>query len=279
MSSSTAGHVPDKREEAYLSGIAAAAARLLEHCPPDEAPSDTIDAALRLGLADRFGHRSLSERRDVPAEIHRTTARRQFAFWWAAKQRNGHRWLQGRPVEHIGQIALFGYSPGLQMEDLEWLLAAAQGRAADHERKLPITTALGLWRDAGSPADILARIEGAARSDPAMAAIVQHWVNPPEPPLAQAREERKYEALRKRRAAEQADRDRSWVEFIERLRENPEQLRKIPAPTPEGVDARLHHFGCCSAKRSTRIPATLSIPWRHWSRCWDLTSPQHCATR
>jgi hypothetical protein len=37
----------------YLSTIAAAATRLLECCEPDEAPNNTIDAALRLGLAPR----------------------------------------------------------------------------------------------------------------------------------------------------------------------------------------------------------------------------------
>ena len=236
------GHIPDAREEGYLSGIAAAAARLLQHCRSDEAPNDAIDAALRLGLAERHGHRSLRERRDVAAELQRTPARRRLAFWRAAEQRNEHRWLQGRPVEHIGQIALFGYAPGLRAEDLDWLLADVQGRTADHQRKLAITTALGVWRDSGSPAESLACIEGAAGADPALAAIVQHWICPPEPPREQVKEERKYEALRKKHAEEQAARDRSWVEFIGRLRENPGQLREIPAPTPEGADARLYHL-------------------------------------
>jgi hypothetical protein len=56
------------------------------------------------------------------------------------------------------------------------------------------------------------------------------------------KEERKYEALRKKRAAEQDERDRSWVEFINRLKENPDQLRTIGAPTKEGVDGRLFHL-------------------------------------
>ena len=89
------GHIPDSREEAYLSGIAAAGAWLLQHCRSDEAPNDAIDAALRLGLAERYGHRSLRERRDVAAELQRTPARRRLAFWRAAEQRNEHRWLQG----------------------------------------------------------------------------------------------------------------------------------------------------------------------------------------
>jgi hypothetical protein len=236
------GHIPNSREEAYLCGIAASAARLLQRCPADEVPGDAIEAALRVGLADRFGHPALRERPDVTAELQRTTTRRRLAFWQAAERRSGHHWLQGRPVEHIGQIALFGYAPGLGTEDLDWLLADAQDRATDSERRLAITTALGIWRDTSSPAESLARIEDAAHSDPALTAIVQNWLHPPDPPPAQLKEERKYEALRKKHAKEQAGRDRSWVEFIKRLRENPDQLRVIPPPTREGADARLFHL-------------------------------------
>jgi hypothetical protein len=236
------GHISDTREKAYLSGIAASATRLLQLCQPDEAPVDAIDAAITVGLADRHGARSLRGRQDVAAELQRTPARRRLAFWRAAERRNEHRWIQGRPVEHIGQIALFGYVPGLGAEDIDWLLADARSHRADHERKLAITTALGIWRDAGLPAESLARIEAAVGSDPTLAAIVRHWIRPPEPPPEQVKEERKYEALRKQNAEEQAERDRSWTEFIKRLRENPGQLREIPAPTAEAADARLYHL-------------------------------------
>lgn len=236
------GHIPDTWEEAYLCGIASTAARLLQHSRPDEAPDDAIDAALRVGLATRHGHRPLREWPDVAAELRRTPARRRLAFWRAAERRNEHRWIWGRPIEHISQIALFGYAPGLGAEDLGWLLADAQVRTADHQRKLAITTALGVWQGADSPPENLARIEGAAGDDPVLAAIVQHWTCPSEPPPDQVKEEREHEALRKKRAEERAERDRSWVEFIKRLRENPDQLREIPAPTPEGVDARLYHL-------------------------------------
>jgi hypothetical protein len=48
------GHIPNKREQAYFSGISAAAGRLLECCSADEAPVDAIDTALRLGVAHRY---------------------------------------------------------------------------------------------------------------------------------------------------------------------------------------------------------------------------------
>src|SRR5256885_13802011 len=67
------------------------AGRLLERCGPDEAPVDAIDAALRLGLAHRYGKHSIRELRDVTAELHRTGARRRLALWRAAELRNKDR--------------------------------------------------------------------------------------------------------------------------------------------------------------------------------------------
>ena len=75
-----------------------------------------------------------------------------------------------------------------------------------------------------------------------MTAILEHWVKPSVPSPEEVKQERKYKKLREKRAAQQADRDRSWVEFIERLRKDPDQLRHIPAPTEKGVDARLYHL-------------------------------------
>ena len=36
-----------------------------------------------------------------------------------------------------------------------------------------------------------------------------------------------------------AERDREWAKFLDDLRANPEQLRQLPAPSPENVDERL----------------------------------------
>ena len=127
------GHIPDKREETYFSAIAAAASRLLEQCGQDEAPRDTIYAALRLGVAHRYGRHSLRELRDVAAELHRTGARRRLAFWRAAEVRNRHRWLQGQSIEHPWHLELFGYPAKLQIDDVTWLLADAPGRAVESE--------------------------------------------------------------------------------------------------------------------------------------------------
>jgi len=233
--------------------------RLLENCGPDEAPVDAIDAALRLGVAHRYGRHSVHQPRDVAAELHRTTARRRLAFWQAAEHRNGHRWLQGRPLENPWSLELFGYPLGLRIDDIGWLLADAPARVTENERRLAINTAMRLWRDADSPADLLQRIEKVAELDPVMRDAYQLWLNPPPVPAVQADQERKYKEIRERHEAEQAERDRSWLEFIDRLRKNPDELREIRPPTARVLMRVSIIFGCCSAIRSTGALAIRSI--------------------
>jgi hypothetical protein len=236
------GHTPDEREETYFSAIAGAAARLLEQCRQDEAPLDAIDAALRLGVAHRYGRHSLRELKDVAAELHRTEARRRLAFWRAAEMRNKHRWLQGQSIEHPIQIELFGYSTRLQIDDVAWLLADAPGRAVESERKLAINTAMRLWRDANEPADVLSKIEQVARADAAMQGAFDLWLNPPPPSPEQIAHDREMSEIREEAEAKHAARDRSWLEFIDRVRRDPNQLRQVRPPNADGVDGRLFHL-------------------------------------
>jgi hypothetical protein len=237
------GHIPDKREETYFSAIAAAACRLLEHCGQDDAPVVAIDAALRLGVAHRYSRHSLRELRDVAAELHRTAARRRLAFWRAAERRNGNRWLQGQPLEHPVQIELFGYPLGLRLdEDIRWLLADAGTRVVESERRLVINTAMRLWREANSPADLIAKIEAAARTDAATQSAYEFWQNPPPPSPEEIARDREINELRAKTEAEHAARDRSWLEFIDGLRNDPNQLRQVRPPSVEGIDGRLYNL-------------------------------------
>lgn len=280
-------HIADKREDAYYAAIATAAVRLLEHCRPDEAPIEAIDAALRLGLAYRFGQRPLRKLRDVNAELHRTSARRRLAFWRAAEQRNAHRWLNGQRIEHTHAIEFFGYPLGLRTEDIAWLLADAPDRAAENERRLAIDTAMRLWRDVSSPAEWLQRIDSVSQSDPAMRGVYEFWLNPPSISAEQSDAEQKWATIREQDQKDQAARDQSWVEFIGRLRKNPDELRNIPPPTADEVDTRLYHLWlllCETVDASTRYAISSVAPmepmlgrevaaafrdalikfWRHW---------------
>jgi hypothetical protein len=172
------GHAPDAREEGYFCAIGAAACRLLERCRANEAPNDTIDAALRLGVDRRYG-RPLHEPRDVAAELHRTASRRRLALWRAAERWNRHRRFLGQTIVSPHQIEVLGYPLGLRPEDIDWLLADATERVAENERRLAINAAMGIWRDAGSPPDVLSRVEACARLDPVMKETFEAWFQPP----------------------------------------------------------------------------------------------------
>jgi hypothetical protein len=235
------GRISDKREEAYFAAVAAAACRLLDRCRPDEAPEDAIDAALELGVRFRYSNHA-DKVRDIAAELHRYSPRRRLAFWRAAERLSRCHMPPGRRLEDLRNIEFAGYSPGLQREDIEWLAADAPGRVADNERVLAINTAMLLWRQADSPTDLLPQIEKAARSDAAMQAAYDNWWHPPPPTEESVEQERRMNEISERAKAEQAARDRSWVEFIAGLRKEPDQLRHIRPPTPERVDSRLYHL-------------------------------------
>ena len=48
--------------------------------------------------------------------------------------------------------------------------------------------------------------------------------------------------LREKTEAEHAVRDRSWLEFIDGLRKDPNQLRQVRRPSAEGIDGRLYNL-------------------------------------
>jgi hypothetical protein len=235
------GHIPDKREEAYFVAIAAAACRLLEQCEADEAPTDTIDAALELGRRRRY-HHSIHEVRDIAAELHRSATRRRLAFWRTAERLSGDRMLQGRRIEHPWEMEVLGYPPKLPVEDIAWLLADASGRSAENERRLAINTSMQLWRQANEPSDILSEIERTTRSDAAMRQAYDIWLNPPPQSPELVAQHQQMKEITQRAEAQRAARDQSWLEFIDRLRKDPDQLRRVRPPTAEGADTRVYHL-------------------------------------
>ena len=237
------GQLPNKRDETYLIGLASAAYRLLaEFCADGEAPTDAIDAAMRIGIAFRYGRHSIREIKDVGAELRRTAARRRLALWRVAEQRNGHPWLHGQPAQNLMQIEFFGFPLCLQLEDAAWLLDDASVRTAENERRLAINASMTLWRGAGEPTDLLARIERVAQPDRVLLGDYRAWITPRTMSAEEAAQEQHWKEISERNSADRAAREASWLEFAERLRKDPDELRHLRPPTAEGVDARLFHL-------------------------------------
>jgi len=235
-----AGHIaipPDKREEAYFSAIAAVSCRLLKVCSDDDVSDLAIDAMLRMGR--HHGNVRASRAADeFSAECNRSAARRRLAFWRIARRRL----LNGRLIECPWEMNILGHSPRLSITDVDWLLADAPGREHSNERQLAVNAAMQIWREAGEPADLLARIEAVARAEPVMTEALESWTRPRAQSTEHIEQGRQFKEMEDRMAREQALRDKSWVDFLAELRRNPEQLRQLRPPSAEGVDARLYHL-------------------------------------
>jgi hypothetical protein len=56
---------------------------------------------------------------------------------------------------------------------------------------------------------------------------VDTWLNPPPKPAVLVAQEREMTEIRQRAEAQRAARDQSWLDFIDVLRKDPNQLRRV----------------------------------------------------
>jgi len=224
-------------EKACTPGVAAAARKLLELVPPSEAPDIAIDAALRLG-EDRL-YRQNGKNADLQAALHSTAPRRRAAFWRAADRFSGHWMLHGRPISHTSHLEILGWSPGLRLDDLGWALADLQEQQSDDRRLLALDAALVIWRDNGRLDDVLDRIRAPAQAYAGTRDYLNAMLSPVPVSDEERRQNEEFAAARAKHEADQVGRDRSWAAFVDELRADPSQLRRLSPPTREKVDGRL----------------------------------------
>ena len=134
-------------ERAYTPTIEAASHKLLGLVGPNEAPQAALDAALRLGYFRRY-HRS-NENALLQSDLHISASRRRLAFWRAAARLPDHPLCRGASITKTMQMEIFGWPPGLRLEDLDWLLTDGVERQMDDDRLLAIDGALQIWSNNG----------------------------------------------------------------------------------------------------------------------------------
>jgi hypothetical protein len=230
------------QEKVYFPMIAAAADRILELCPVDQAPMSAVDAAVRLGESIRRSRSARKAVGDVTTELQRSLARRRLTFWRFAERLARHRMLGGRDIESLWDLQLLGWPVNLLVEDIDWLLNDGLKRTPDHERRLAINTAMAIWRNAGSPDALRDRIRATVKSDAVMTQALNSWLKPPELPPSETKSQKELERVQRRNAIERAKTDRSWVDFAAKLRGNPDEMRNLRPTTAKGTDAKLFHL-------------------------------------
>jgi hypothetical protein len=231
-----------QREKVYFPMIGAAAGRILELCPIDQAPNPAIDAAARLSKSIRKSPSSREVADDVTTELQKTSARRRLAFWRFVERLAGHPMLAGRAIEGLWDLQYLGWSVELSVEDIDWLLADGLERVTDHERRLAINTAMAIWRGDGSSDGLRKRIGARVKGDAVMAQTFDSWLTSPQGSAEETESRKKLERLERRNAVERAKADKSWVDFAAKLRANPDEMRNLTPTTAKGTDAKLFHL-------------------------------------
>jgi hypothetical protein len=229
------------KDEQYAPALVAAAHRLLDLSLVNVAPTASIDAVLRIGVRRlNMTQRRINEMSDAVELLHRTPERRRVAFWRAADRLGDHSTLTGRPLLHPFQMGFLGWSPGLILDDIDWLLTDGTRRARATERRLAINAALALWSTAGQPEALKARIAGVAATDTEMQAAYVEWMTPGIKSTEEIKsEEELAEAMRAGESA-QSEREQSWIAFVADLRANPALLSQLHPTTATGVDRRIY---------------------------------------
>jgi hypothetical protein len=230
--------LPDKRDESYFAAINAAAFRLLERCAAEEAPVLVIDAALRIGRFRGYIQQYRTAD-DVGVELHRTSGRRRLAFWRAAARLNRHHLQRGQELRSVSSMVLLGYPPGLRIEDLDWLLTDGPGRVSENERWLSIDAAVQIWREAGATATLLKRIENVARADNVMMQAYETCTEPRPLSTQEIEAGRQFKEVKDRMISKRGAVDKSWIDFRDGIRRDPQQLRQLVPTSAAGPDSRL----------------------------------------
>jgi hypothetical protein len=228
-------------KEAHLSLLAAASLLLMAQAGVDELPLVVMDVALRIRAVHR--HRRADEQsRELVAALTATPQRRRIAFWHVAEKYATHRLLNGRRLDSVWAMSILGWSAGLQPTDIEWILADVSNRSSRDQLELAMDAAMDVWQIHGKSDALLQRIKAIANQDQALSAVVNRFLVPRVP----SREETEHLEEMARLQAEQTEREAaqraSWTDFIDKLREDPDQLRCLPAPTKENIDARLYYL-------------------------------------
>lgn len=247
----------------YAPTLGRAAKLLLDLSPADVLPKAALDALLRIG--DHRLHQTqqhIKKEVDAIESLHWKPERRRAAFWQVADHLANHKTLTGRPLLHIFQMKFFGWSPGLVLDDIDWLLADAPGRARVTERQLAINAALSVCFSNGEKNETLKmRIAAVAAGGSEM----QSAYNERMTPHAKSAEEIKGEAALavsiRAGTSERSRQEQSWINFVAEMRADPTQLRKLVPTTTDTVDRRIYDLWqlLCQATKSDSQYAINSV--------------------
>jgi len=225
-------------EKAYFPILIGTAQALLTLAGPNEAPQLAIDAALRIGERRRYRAPS-DESKEFMDALRASPERRRAAFWRAVERFTEHPALRGQELQRAMQLEIVGWSPGLTITDVDWLLQDLKTHATASDGRMALGVLIDMWVQNDRQAELLARIRAATADEPALASLLDSWITPREPSAEELESRAELERVQGEAESARVERDRSWAEFLDTLRADPGILGRQPPPTPENVDRRL----------------------------------------
>lgn len=218
--------------------LISAAQKALSLSPNTQVPTAAIDAFLKVKKIRRYGYSSSEDTRALHASLHITPSRRRTFFWHSVERFNAK---QDQSVDDPWQLDIKGYLPDLRLEDIDWLIADVKERKQE-EQQLALNTVMYVWQRNGRDPEVLSRIKLEFKENAELTATISNWTRLPNESKEIREGRQKIAKLERRNALQQAAIDKSWQDFAEKLRSNPDQLKQLPPPTEEGVDSRLYHI-------------------------------------
>ena len=226
--------------DAFSKMAIAAAVRLLG-AHPDAIPDVVTDVTLLFHEARRYSGSNDSWLTLADA-FGASPGRRRSSFWRAAARAREHPWTPDRDDVNLWLVQHLGWPVRVDEADFDWFIADVRERTDPRDRLTALRAAHMLWRQFSNEPDVLARLEEAARIDPALAEQLAKWQSPPPESVEMVAQTARMEEMRQRNEQHAQERDKSWVDLIATLRADPSFLDRLSPQTDESVDSRLFHL-------------------------------------
>ncbi|KQW93232.1 hypothetical protein ASC94_11190 [Massilia sp. Root418] len=226
-----------ERFDARVNTMRALAVRILdltEAVPPLE----IFDLQLGLDHLERYHPFTNFSKVDLGARLAATPLLRREWLWRAVAKYAAWPKAVVQPLPSIWPLSHLAYRPNFDETDTPWLLADIADRPPTGS-SVALSALLWVWNSTGQREELFHEIGKVAQATPELAEIFDQWTRPREQSQAekgfeQENRVRGVEMQRQREATE-----RSWTDYADGIRRDPQQLAALIVPSEEGVDQRM----------------------------------------
>lgn len=156
---------------------------------------------------------------------------------------------QKEPLEELWQLRMpFAFDPRLLVEDAAWLLQDLHTRETASEKKISFELLREVCYQAGNPLELVKEIKESACQYSILGPTLATWS--PLPIETSSELQLSYEAQQRQAERQSNEKNRSWIDFANLIREHPAQTRKWAISENGYVDPLLIKLWIILTKKS-----------------------------